>query len=94
MGELIYHMDYQPGQEITVTWSSLHRADQLQVLAGFREAAMKLSKQSLNEEKLQKVFELGQPSLVLGKTPEGFAYCRIADCSVDVMQLLIKNYLL
>ena len=40
-----------------------------------------------------RLFNLGSPTIIHGKTAQGAFYCRIAPESLNVMNVIIKNYL-
>lgn len=53
--------------------------------------AFKLSS-GLQTATLKKIFEIGNPNIVIGED-QGKPYCRIERDSVDVMKVLMREYL-
>jgi len=77
-------------EEITYTFSEMPEQKQKFVLIShFIAMELRSTKQM---DILKRIFSLGNPKIVFGINGEK-PYCRIAKESVEVMQLLIRNYL-
>lgn len=72
--------------ETTYHWEDLPEELQHYVVKAHATAA------GVRAGKLEKIFEVGKPAIVIGVNDENM-YCRIAAQSVDVMKVLTKNYL-
>lgn len=77
----------QPVNEITIAWADMEEKHKAMAIAAH---AVILGTAPSKRETIYKIFEMGKPLIVFG---QDYTYCRIHEASVEVMKVLIKNYL-
>lgn len=77
----------EQNNETTIAWDVMDEKHQAMAIAAH---AVMLRTRPSQRETVYRIFELGKPMIVFGADD---AYCRIHETSVEVMKVLIKNYL-
>jgi hypothetical protein len=73
--------------EKEISWDDLESADQVMVITAYCQL-LKTEKSDI----MLRIFNLGNPKIVIGQNGEN-AYCRVHKDSVDIIKLLIRQYL-
>lgn len=73
--------------EKQLAWEELSDLEKEGVAAAHREAL------KTSQAHLLRLMELGRPKVVIGYQGKRMKYCRIDPASVDVMKVILTNYL-